>query len=63
MATQTDVKPLPVMFWIFGGLYILGNGNDLVYGPDYLIEHEVIVVTINYRIGVFGKNLLILSLK
>lgn len=56
MATQTNVKPLPVMFWIFGGLFIIGNGNDLMYGPDYLIEHEVVVVTFNYRIGVFGKN-------
>lgn len=31
-----------------------GTGNDDVYGPDFLIEQNVILVTINYRVGVFG---------
>lgn len=43
----------PVMFWIHGGGNAMGSGNDL--DPTRLAaEHEVVVVTINYRLGVFG---------
>ncbi|XP_060524434.1 uncharacterized protein LOC132700874 [Cylas formicarius] len=45
---------LPVMFWIFGGGFVAGNGNYKFYGPDYLLEEDVIVVTFNYRMGPFG---------
>lgn len=47
-------KPLPVMFWIHGGGFIWGSGNDNVYGPEFLIRHDVILVTFNYRVGVLG---------
>ena len=43
------------MVWIHGGGFIHGCGNDMFFGPDYLIKHDVILVTINYRIGVLGK--------
>jgi len=43
----------PVMFWIHGGGYVFGSGNG--YRGDRLAEFgEVVVVTINYRLGVFG---------
>lgn len=45
----------PVMVWIHGGLYATGSGDDMFYGPDYIIENDVILVTINYRLSVFGK--------
>lgn len=44
----------PVMFWIHGGGYTTGSGNSDMYGPHYLISQDVIVVTINYRLGVLG---------
>lgn len=31
-----------------------GSGNDDFWGPDFLINEHVIVVTINYRLGIFG---------
>jgi para-nitrobenzyl esterase len=44
---------LPVMFWIHGGGNSMGAGNQLP--PTRLAaEHDVIVVTINYRLGIFG---------
>ncbi|KAJ8674897.1 hypothetical protein QAD02_010683 [Eretmocerus hayati] len=44
----------PVMVWIHGGSYNSGNSDISFYGPDYLVEEDVIVVTFNYRLGPFG---------
>ncbi|XP_054261394.1 esterase FE4-like isoform X2 [Macrosteles quadrilineatus] len=43
-----------VMVWIHGGGFARGSGSSEIYGPDYLLEEDVVVVTINYRCGVFG---------
>jgi para-nitrobenzyl esterase len=44
---------LPVMVWIHGGSLVTGGGG--FYDPTRLIEQSgVIVVTINYRVGLFG---------
>ena len=43
---------LPVMVWIHGGALLVGESDD--YDPVRLVRHGVIVVTINYRLGVLG---------
>ena len=46
-------KPLPVMFWIHGGG--LTTGGSIIFDPSPLIlKGNVIVVTINYRLGLLG---------
>lgn len=40
---------LAVMVFIHGGSYAEYSGNDQYFGPDFLIEKQVILVTINYR--------------
>jgi len=46
---------LPVMVWIHGGGYTNGAGSDRVTQADRLTPSgNVIVVTINYRLNVFG---------
>ncbi|XP_043268660.1 juvenile hormone esterase-like isoform X2 [Venturia canescens] len=52
--TSRSFTPKPVMVWIHGGLFAFGSGDDTLFGPDYIIENDVILVTINYRLGVFG---------
>ncbi|KAI5639534.1 carboxylesterase family domain-containing protein [Phthorimaea operculella] len=47
-------SPLPVMFFIHGGGYESGSGNTDNYGPDFLVQHGVVLVTINYRLEVLG---------
>lgn len=45
---------LPVMVWFHGGGYLLGDGNTLIYGADYFIREDIVVVTLNYRLGALG---------
>ncbi|CAH2233120.1 jg13984 [Pararge aegeria aegeria] len=45
---------LPVMVYIHGGGYLSGSGNDDMYGPKFLLSQNIILVTINYRLEVFG---------
>ncbi|RFA14430.1 hypothetical protein B7R22_09350 [Subtercola boreus] len=48
-------EPLPVMVWIHGGAYVNGSGAGEIYEPTRLVRNgNVIVVGINYRLGVFG---------
>ncbi|KAJ6646027.1 Esterase B1 [Pseudolycoriella hygida] len=43
-----------VMFYIHGGGLAEGDGTDGLFGPDFLIDEDVVVVTINYRLGPWG---------
>ncbi len=45
---------LPVMFWIHGGGYSGGGSNEPRHNGDFLPLKGVVLVTINYRLGVFG---------
>ncbi len=54
-AGTTPDAALPVMVWVHGGAYTFGSGSQPVYDGTALVETgEVIVVTINYRIGALG---------
>jgi para-nitrobenzyl esterase len=43
---------LPVMVWIHGGGLLLGESDG--YDPSRLVAEDVVVVTINYRLGALG---------
>jgi len=45
---------LPVMVYIHGGGFQSGDGNSDLVGPHFLLDEEVVLVTLNYRLGVFG---------
>lgn len=53
-ARVAEVAPLDVMVWIHGGGWFTGSGNTDMYGPQYLLDKDVILVTINYRLGTLG---------
>lgn len=42
------------MFWIYGGGFRAGSGIFKFYGPQNLIDENVILVTFNYRLGPLG---------
>ena len=47
-------KKLPVKFWIHGGGFSEGSSEVPVYDGTEVAKTGIIVVTINYRLGVFG---------
>ncbi|XP_053969283.1 esterase B1-like [Anastrepha ludens] len=47
-------KPLPVMVWIYGGAFQIGEATRDVYAPDYFMERDIVLVTVNYRLGALG---------
>ena len=47
-------EPLPVMVWIHGGGFFNGAGSLPLYDGTGVAERGVVLVTINYRVGVFG---------
>lgn len=40
------------MVYIHGGAFYLGSGDG--HGPDLLVNKDVILVTLNYRLGPYG---------
>ncbi len=54
-ADPPSEQPLPVLVFIHGGSNTLGSGTDPHHNGRRLAErHHVIVVTINYRLGLLG---------
>jgi para-nitrobenzyl esterase len=44
----------PVMVWIYGGGYNTGSGSQAMYDGEALAKKGAIIVTLNYRLGLFG---------
>jgi para-nitrobenzyl esterase len=53
-ANEKSKGKLPVMFWIHGGGYSGGGSSEPRHNGDFLPLKGVVLVTINYRLGVFG---------
>lgn len=43
---------LPVMVYFHGGYFMSGSSNT--YGPDYFMDQDLVLVTLNYRLNAFG---------
>ncbi|KAH8420683.1 hypothetical protein KR222_000536 [Zaprionus bogoriensis] len=46
--------PRPVMVWIYGGGFQVGEATRDMYCPDFLMTKDVVIVTVNYRLGALG---------
>lgn len=53
-AANSASEKRPVMFWIHGGAFTRGSGSTPSYDGEHLAGKGVVVVTINYRLGIFG---------
>ncbi|KAG5667007.1 hypothetical protein PVAND_015010 [Polypedilum vanderplanki] len=52
--TKKITKKLPVLVWIHSGAWLVGHAGYTDYSPEYLLEHDIILVTGNYRLGALG---------
>ncbi|CAG7828562.1 unnamed protein product [Allacma fusca] len=49
--TEGDNPSLPVLFYLHGGA---SNGNGTRYGGKYFMDEDVVLVTIEFRVGILG---------
>lgn len=52
--TTSPMYGLPVVVFIYGGGFAYGCASKELYGPDFILEKDVILVTFNYRLSAFG---------
>lgn len=43
---------LPILVWFYGGGFV--NGYAGLYGGQYLVKQDIVVITVNYRLGPYG---------
>jgi para-nitrobenzyl esterase len=53
-APRSPTASLPVMVWVHGGGFERGSGSTPVFDGTHMASRDVVVVTINYRLGIFG---------
>lgn len=54
-APEEAAKPLPIMVWLHGGAYTFGASSQPLFDATSLVNAgDVVVVTVNYRLGAFG---------
>ncbi len=51
---QTGRESLPVLFWIYGGVFQGGRNSDPEFDGEALAAKGAVVVTVNYRCNLFG---------
>jgi len=51
---KTAGDRLPVMVWTYGGAFTSGSGAEPRYDGEALAKKGIVVVTYNYRLGMFG---------
>jgi para-nitrobenzyl esterase len=54
VTAPADASGLPVMVWFHGGAYVTGSGESVKYDAGLLASEGVVVVSVSYRLGVFG---------
>ena len=53
-AASSTAEKRPVMVWLHGGGFVEGSGSLPSFNGESLAKKGVVLVTINYRLGVFG---------
>jgi para-nitrobenzyl esterase len=52
--TKSAKEKLPVMVWIYGGGFAAGGSSEARQDGTVLAQQNVVVVSMNYRLGIFG---------
>ena len=49
-----EPRALPVIVFLHGGAFVVGSCESLLYGPEVLLDRDLVMVGVNYRLGVLG---------
>ncbi|XP_063924662.1 esterase FE4-like [Zophobas morio] len=49
-----NTNKLPVLVFIHGGAYVSGTARSDMVGPRFLLDQDIVLATLNYRIGALG---------
>lgn len=52
--SKNNREKLPVQVYFYGGGFIAGDGSEYRYDGESMARHGIVVVTVNYRLGIFG---------
>jgi hypothetical protein len=55
MLQLSPTAQLDVMVNIHGGGFFSGTGASYLWGPQYLLDKDIVLVTFNYRLGALGQ--------
>jgi para-nitrobenzyl esterase len=53
-SAKKDNEHLPVLVYFYGGGFVAGDGSEARYDGEHMARKGIVVVTVNYRLGVFG---------
>ncbi|GBP64399.1 Esterase FE4 [Eumeta japonica] len=51
---SSKTKLLPVLVYLHPGGFYSVSGQSMIVGPQYMLDHDVVLVTVNYRLGTLG---------
>lgn len=51
---SAEVVKRPVIVYFHAGGFYESSAQSFILGPDYLMDHEIVLVTVNYRLGSLG---------
>jgi len=51
---RSKAKKLPVYVWFYGGGFAAGSGDEPRYDGESFAKRGIVVVNVNYRLGIFG---------
>lgn len=54
LTNSANNRKLPVLIMLHSGGFSIGTSNENMQGPDFLLEHDILYVSVNYRLGPFG---------
>lgn len=51
---KRKTEKLPVLVYFYGGGFIAGDGSEARYDGEQMAKQGIVVLTVNYRLGIFG---------
>lgn len=44
-----------MLVFVVGGAFERGSSSSSAYGPEFLLDEDIVLITLNYRLGILGE--------